>query len=342
MNPEIIAVVVIVIAFGFLLTNGLHDASSVVATIIACGAATPMQAILLAAVAELLGALLGGSAVAQTTAGLIDLPVDHNLLTILLSALVAAVGWNLITWRLGLPSSSTHALVGGLIGAVWLAAGVEHITWGATDLLVSHKLTGVVKVVVSLLISPILGFGAAFLLQKGMRLLLRNALFSANVWLKRGQWVIAVILAFNHGSNDTQKILGLVSLAMLACKWVSSDQIPAWSQLIGGIVMCSGIIFGGWSIIKTLGRKVFPLRPIHSFNSLLSSGSALFVANFLGAPTSTTHIVAGTIIGVGSADEYRMVNWETGKQMVLAWFITMPAAAVAAGMIYFIVNRFMG
>ncbi len=340
---DYITIVVIIAAFVFLLTDGLHDASSVVATIIACGAATPMQSILLAAGAGLVGVLLGGSAVAHTIVNLIELPIDHRLLIILLSALLAAVAWNLFTWQLGLPSSSTHALVGGLIGSIWVAAGANHITWGFTEFLSpQHQITGIIKIFLSLIISPILGFLAAFFLQQVMKLLLRNARFSVNTWLKRSQWIMAGILAFNHGSNDTQKILGLVSLALIANRWLDYETIPLWSRLLGGMVMFTGTIFGGWAIIKTLGRKVFPLRPIHSFNSLLSSGSSLFIGNLLGAPISTTHLVAGTIIGVGAADEYRMVNWEIGKEMVLAWFITIPASACMAGLLYIVLNKIIG
>ncbi|MDR3590367.1 MAG: inorganic phosphate transporter [Negativicutes bacterium] len=340
---DILAVLVLLAAFVFLLTNGLHDASSVVATIIACGAATPVQAIILAAATGLLGALLGGNAVADTVVNLINLPADRLLLIVLLAALLAAVGWNLVTWRVGLPSSSTHALVGGLIGALWAAAGPEHIAWGLAELFgPAHQISGVTKIVVSLLISPLLGFAAAVLLQKTTEFLLRNATFAANVWLKRCQWLIAGVLAFNHGSNDTQKILGLVSLVLIAGRWADQPQIPLWSQFAGGLVMFAGTLFGGWSIIKTLGRKIFPLRPIHSFNSLLSSGGALLAANFLGAPISTTHLVAGTVIGVGAADEYRLVNWEIGREMVLAWLITMPAAAAMAALIFMLLSRVAG
>jgi inorganic phosphate transporter, PiT family len=336
---DFIGVLVLVAAFVFLLTNGLHDASSVIATIIACGAITPVQAILLAAGSGLLGALFGGSAVAHTIVNLIDLPIDHLLLVILLAALLAAVGWNIITWQLGLPSSSTHALVGGLIGSLWVAAGIDHIVWGVSDLLGStHQLNGVIKVFVSLLVSPVIGFFVAVLLQKMMTLLLRDARFSVNIWLKRIQWVLAGILAFNHGSNDTQKVLGLVSLVLIASKWSTQEQIPVWSQFVGGLIMFAGTMFGGWSIIKTLGRKIFPLRPIHSFNALVSSGGSLLIANFFGAPISTTHLMAGSVIGVGAADDYRMVNWEIGKEMVLAWFITIPASAGMAALIYILLS----
>jgi inorganic phosphate transporter, PiT family len=336
---DIVLILVVLIAFIFLLTNGLHDASSVVATIIACGAATPKQAVGLAALSGFLGALLGGTAVAHTISSLIRLPANNQLLIILLAALIAAVAWNVLTWHLGLPSSSTHSLVGGLIGAVWISAGADAIAWGQSDWETHRQISGIIKVFVSLVISPIIGFFVAYLLQRAAKLALRNARFSINIWFKRTQWIIAGILAFNHGSNDTQKITGLIALALVAGNSASYEQVPLWSQLLGGLVMFAGTIFGGWAIMKTLGRKIFPLRPLHSFNSLLSSGGSLLLANFLGAPISTTHLVAGTIIGVGSAEEYRMVNWEIGKQMVLAWFITIPASAAMAGIAYFILDK---
>ena len=339
---DMIVLLVLAAAFVFLLTDGLHDASSVVATIIACGAATPVQAILLAAGSGLVGVLFGGSAVAHTIVNLIDVPAGRSLLDILLAALMAAVSWNLLTWRLGLPSSSTHALIGGLIGAVWASAGFEHVAWGVSALVGDgHRLDGVVKVFVGLIISPLIGFIAAGLLQWVMEFFLRNSSYSVNCWLKRGQWVVAAVLAFNHGSNDTQKVLGLVSLTLLAANWTDQEQIPLWSQVVGGLIMFAGTIFGGWSIIKTLGRKIFRLRPLHSFDSLVSSGGSLLIANILGAPISTTHLVAGTVIGVGAAGDYRMVNWQIGREMVLAWLITIPASALMAALIQQLLSMFI-
>ena len=302
-----ILVAVILIAFVFLLTNGLHDASSVVATFIACGAATPLQAIFWAALLELAGAILGGNAVAQTIAGLVLLPADRSLLPMLAAVLIAAMFWNVFTWRLGLPSSSTHALVGGLIGSIWVMAGPEHVFWGWREFVGSaHQIAGIVKVVIGLVVSPLLGFMLAFSLQKILTLFLRNALFSVNRWLKWGQWVIVGLLAFSHGANDTQKILGLVALALTAAGQITGGQpLPPLVSLTAGLIMFLGILSGGWPIMKTLGSGIFTLRPIHSFNSQLSSGSALLIANLTGVPVSTTHLVAGSVIGAGAADEYR-------------------------------------
>ncbi|MBP2642794.1 MAG: phosphate transporter [Firmicutes bacterium] len=339
---EVVAIVVVIVALFFLLTNGLHDASSVVATMIACGATTPAQAILVAAGLELVGAMFGGNAVALTIIQLIDVPVKHQLLIVLLVAFMGAMSWNVITWRIGLPSSSTHALVGGLMGATLVAVGCSHIQWGVQEFLGPfHRLNGIVKIVVSLLISPLLGFTAAFLLQKAMKFLLRRASFTVNTWLKRSQIVIAGLLAFSHGSNDSQKVIGLAALALAAGEWTSGIYSSRWLLLFGGLVMCTGILLGGWTIIKTLGRKVFPLRPLHSFDSLFASCGTLFLANWLGMPISTTHLVAGTVIGVGAADDYRMVNWEIGREMLLAWLVTIPASGVVAGLLYFVIAGFV-
>ncbi len=332
-------IIVVGIAFVFALTNGLHDASSVVATFIACGAATPLQAVGLAAVFGLLGAVLGGSAVANTVAGIVKLSVRPEMLNVLLAAMLGAVAWNLITWYLGLPSSSTHALVGGIIGAVWVSHGFEHILWGWKELLnPGHHLTGIVKVFAALLISPPIGFLLAFILQKGVSMALRNAKYTVNRWLRRLQWVMAALLAYSHGANDTQKIMGLITLALMAAGYLHEQVTPLWVRLAGGSVMFAGTLFGGWSIMKTLGQDIFDIRPVHSLNSQVASGASILLATFFGVPVSTTHVVAGSVIGVGAADEYRMVNWNIGREMVVAWFITIPSSAVVAALIYFIIR----
>ena len=327
-------ILVSVVALIFALTNGLHDASSVVATFITCGAATPVQAVLFAAFFGLMGALLGGSAVANAIAKIAIVPTDLNLLYVLMAGMLGAVAWNLITWYLGLPSSSTHALVGGMIGAIWVSYGPDHVLWGWKELFSGH-LTGIAAIVAALIISPMLGFFVAFLFQKISEILLRNASFRVNKSIKRSQWVLAALLAYSHGANDTQKAMGLISLAMLGAGIADSLTTPLWVRLAAGSVMFLGTMFGGWSIIKTLGRGIFTIRPLHSLNSMLASGGSIILATFIGAPVSTTHIVAGTVIGVGAADEYKMVNWNVGKEMLIAWCITIPCSSLVAALIYF-------
>ncbi len=345
---DVIALLVVCAAFVFLLTNGLHDASSVVATMIGCGAAQPLHAVVFAGVLELLGAIFGGSAVAYTVAKMIDVAPGKMLLLILLVALVSATAWNVFTWQVGLPSSSTHALIGGLIGSTWIAAGPGNIVWGTTEMM-AGEVTGIVKVVVGLVISPLVGFAVAYLMQVLMEGLLRNNSFVAtNRWLKRLQWLMAGTLACSHGANDTQKVMGVIILALMAAGQTAagSYEIPLWLRIAVAVIMFVGILCGGWSIMKTLGRGIFTLRPIHSFDSLFASGTALFASTALGAPVSTTHLVVGSIIGVGAADEYRMVNWRTGQTMVVAWCVTIPASALLAALLYlplsWLVAAYMG
>ena len=329
---------VIVVGLAFALSNGLHDASSVVATFINCGAATPKQAVLLASVFGLLGSVFGGSAVADTISKVIDLPANVALLPVLFSAILGAVVWNLVTWKLGLPSSSTHALMGGIIGAVIVSSGGSHIVWGWSELINHFQITGIVKVVAALIISPLLGFLLAFILQKITKVLLRNAKFVMNKWLNRIQWVIAASLSYSHGANDTQKVIGILTLALVASGGASVMAAPLWVRVLGGLVMFLGTMLGGWGIMKTIGRGIYNIRPLHSVNSQLASVGSVLLATAIGAPVSTTHIVVGSVMGVGAADEYRMVHWKIVKDIIVAWFITIPLSAVVSGAIYLLVR----
>lgn len=307
------------------------------ATFIACGAATPIQAISLAALCGFLGAVVTGSAVSNTVAAVVALPLQISLLKVLWAAMIGAVIWNLLTWKLGFPSSSTHALVGGLIGAVWVSHGPNFILWGWKELLSpNHHVIGISKIVLSLIISPILGFFVALLLQKISHLVLRNANFKLNTSINRIQWVMAGLLAFSHGGNDTQKIVGIISMALAASSYPFGQIDPVWIRACGGLVMFAGTLLGGWSIMKTVGRGIYTIRPIHSLNSQLSAGASILMATFLGAPVSTTHVVVGSVVGVGSADEYRMVNWKIGQEIIVAWTVTMPASAMVAAGLYFL------
>ena len=333
----VILIVVILTALVFALSNGLHDASSVVATCIVCGAATPKQAIAIASIFGMIGSVFGGSAVADTISKVIDLPVNTSMLIILFAAIMGAVIWNLVTWKLGLPSSSTHALIGGIIGSVWISSGYEHIQWGWKELIGGqYQLTGIMKVVAGLIISPMLGFMIAFILQKVMGLLLRNAKYTLNNTLNKLQLGIAAALAYSHGANDTQKIIGIITLALMAGNGIATA--PIWVRIAGGVVMFIGTMLGGWTIMKTIGRGIFKIRIIHSVNSQLASSGSLLLATFIGAPVSTTHVVVGSVMGVGAADEYRMVHWGVAKEIILAWFITIPLSAVVSAIIYSLSN----
>ena len=339
MSIELILILVIMTALIFTLTNGLHDASSVVATFISCGAANPMQAVCLAAIFGFLGAVTSGSAVANTVSAIVTIPTEGALLNVLLAGLIGAVLWNIVTWKFGIPSSSTHGLVGGIIGAVWVSHGANYILWGWSELFASnHQLIGMTKIVAALILSPFIGFIAAFLLQTIGNIGLRNANFTINSWIKRIQWVIAALLAYSHGGNDTQKIVGIITLALATGSYPFGEVPLVWINSLGGGVMFVGTLLGGWSIMKTIGRGIYTIRPIHSLNSQLSSGCSIVLATVLGAPVSTTHVVVGSVAGVGSADEFRMVNWQIGKEIIIAWCITIPASAIVAALVYYILG----
>ena len=331
--------IVIILALLFTLTNGLHDASSVVATMIACNAASPIQAVLLASVFGLLGVFFSGNQVADTVSTIIKISPSIDLIHILIASILGAVIWNIVTWRIGIPSSSSHALIGGLIGAAWTAKGPYSILWGVSELFSgNHEMAGIMKVIASLIFSPLLGFTIAYLIQKISALMLRNSKFSMNRTINKLQWIVAAALAFSHGSNDSQKITGLISLALISAGVVKTHSVPPLIKIAVGLVMFIGTALGGWKIMKTIGNKIYDLRPIHSLNSMVSSGTSILLATFSGAPVSTTHVVVGGIMGVGAADEFRMVNWNIGKEIVTAWFITIPCSALAAAMIYLLMN----
>ncbi|SHJ76165.1 inorganic phosphate transporter, PiT family [Dethiosulfatibacter aminovorans DSM 17477] len=340
---NIVLTVLIIIALIFTLTNGLHDASSVVATFISCRAAKPRQAVLLASVFGLIGVLLSGNQVADTVSAIISIAPNEKLLYILIASILGAVTWNIITWSKGLPSSSSHALIGGLVGATWVSNGSDSILWGGAELLSSsHQLVGIIKVVAALIFSPLFGYAAAYIIQKIAFLLLRNSKSSINTSINRLQWIGAAVLAFSHGANDSQKITGLISLAFISSGVANITSIPFPLKFAVGSVMFLGTAFGGWRIMKTLGREIYDLKPIHSLNSMISSGTSILLATFAGAPVSTTHVVVGSIMGVGAADEYKMVNWNIGKEIVISWFITIPSAAVCSATIYALIEwRFL-
>ncbi len=337
---ELILIAVILAALFFVLTNALHDASSVVATFISSGAGKPAQAILLAAVFNLTGALTGGNAVADTVSSIAAIPADSIMLAVLLAAMIGAVIWNLITWYSGLPSSSTHALIGGLVGAVWLGRGPEHVLWGFRDLFAAGpQLVGISKVLLFLLISPLLGFAAAYIFQTIANIVLRNAKSSINRWIERLQWVITALLAFSNGANDTQKIVGIITLAVASVSNLGSQFPLLGIKGLVGAVTFAGTLLGGWPVIKTIGRDIYTIRPVHGLNSQLSAGANLLVATLAGAPVSTTHVVVGSVAGVGAADEFKMVNWSIGREIITAWCITIPAAALVAAIVYYILTR---
>ncbi|OPX66178.1 MAG: Phosphate transporter family protein [Methanoregulaceae archaeon PtaB.Bin056] len=321
----------ILLAFLFTFTNGFQDASSVAATFISSRSATPRQGIIFVAAMDFIGALFGGSAVAFTISGLLALETGALLVPVVLAGILAALIWNILTWWMGLPSSSTHGLIGGLVGAGLAAGGVQGVHWGITTFLEPpHEITGLTKIIVFLAVSVLLGFSAGYFMRKATRVLLRNAKRSVNRDITRLNWIAAAVMAFFNGANDSQKQLGIIALVLLAAGLSSSLDIPLWARFGCASLLGAGTLCGGWRIMATLGRKIFSIDPIHSFDSQVSSGSVLAASTLAGAPVSSSHIISTSVIGVGAAENVRKVQWSVGREIILVMLLTIPVTIVLA------------
>lgn len=336
-----IATVIVVLLFDY--TNGFHDAANIVATVIASRAMTPVQAVIVVSFFEFLGPLLGGTAVANTIGKFVDLDGIAPLLalSILLCGLIGAIVWNLGTWYFGIPSSSSHALVGGLAGAVVVAVGADHVVWGFRELADGH-LTGVTKVLAALLLSPLIGFWVGFLIHRLLATLLCAARPAANSHLRLSQFLTAAGLAFSHGANDAQKSMGILTLVLLLGGFIQHFEVPLWVMTACAASMCLGILSGGWRIVRTLGFAIYRVRPIHALGSQLTSALVIFAASAGGAPVSTTHVVATSIMGIGASERPRAVRWTKAKDIATTWVITIPGAALVAIQAYALLNLFLG
>lgn len=324
-------IIALALALGYAATNGLQDAANAIATLVATRAATPFQAILLASVFNLIGPLLVGAAVADTIAGIVTVSPDEAVMVIG-AGIAAAVAWNLITWRLGLPSSASHALVGGLVGAALLQGGVDAVQWGGIDSL--HPV-GVFGSLIALAISPVLGAGAALLVIRGLRRLARRATRRWDSVTSNGQWVTSAALAFSHGANDAQKSVGVIAALLLAGGQTDSLETPVWVIPACSIALTAGTALGGWRIIRTVGQRIYPITSVDGLASQSASAGVILGASFFGAPTSTTQVVASSVVGIGGGRRrWRHVNWETVKAMGIAWVVTLPASAILAMAIY--------
>jgi PiT family inorganic phosphate transporter len=338
-----IAVLTILLALAFTFTNGFQDASSIAATFIASRSATPKAGILLVALMSFLGAILGGSAVVFTLTGLLSTGSGDTMLLILLVALLTATSWNLITWKFALPSSSSHALIGGLVGGGIAAAGTGSVLWGVSELLgPSHELVGLVKILTFFVLSVIIGFVGSYSLHRYTGILLRNADRSANRSIIRLNWCAAAVMAFSNGANDSQKQLGIIALALFAAGLSATADVPFWARLTCAVLLALGTLSGGWRIMNTLGRRIFRIEPIHSFDSQFFSASSIAVSTLAGAPVSSTQVITMSVLGVGAAENPKKVKWEVGKHILIAMAVTIPVTiAIAAGM-YLIVSPIAG
>jgi PiT family inorganic phosphate transporter len=317
-------VIALALVFDFL--NGMRDASNIVATMISSRAFSPGTALGIAAVAEFLGPFLFGVTVARTIG---DEIVQSQVLTLAVigAALVGAILWNLVTWYFGIPGSSSHALIGGMVGAVVVGAGTGAI-----------RLDGLGKVLIALFTSPLIGFLIGFLVTRLIYFLVRGASPRVNSLFKNGQLVTALALAFSHGTNDAQKTMGIITLSLVIAGVLPAFQVPFWVVAASAAAIAIGTSLAGWRLIRTLGGKFYKIRQLHSFATQLSSAGVILAASFFGAPVSTSQVVSSAIIGVGAAERVSKVRWSVAEDILTAWLITIPASGLLAAGAYWLIG----
>lgn len=354
---------VIIVALIFTYINGFHDTANSIATVVATKVLSPRQAVLMAAVTNLIGAFFGAAVATTIASGLVDAHVAT--MPVICCALVAAIVWNLITWWSGMPSSSSHALVGGLCGAVLAASGNRwsSIIWSIPGKDHWWQGKGILwKVIVPMITSPLVGFVAGFLLMALLYFILRNwKPASVNRLFGKLQLCSSAYMGFAHGTNDAQKTMGLIALALMTATtagkfdalpaWLAflktpapdagqSLHIAAWIKVLCALTMCAGTAVGGWRIIKTLGHKMVKLHPVHGFAAEATGASVLFVAASFGMPVSTTHAITTSIMGVGCAKSFHALKLTVVERIIWAWIMTLPASAAIAYALVNIVRSF--
>jgi len=329
MSALTLLLLLIAVALLFDFLNGFHDSANVVATIIASRAMSARGALTLAALANLAGPFLLGVAVAETVGA--EVVQAHAVsIAVVFAALLAASLWNLATWYFGIPVSSSHALVGGIIGAAATGSGFAAIQ--------TH---GLWKIAIALLASPLLGFVMALTVMQATLWLLRNATPKANAALSRGQVLTATALALAHGANDAQKTMGVIAMGLMTLGFTPVFVVPWWVIVLSASAIALGTALGGWRVIRTLGTRFYRIQPIHGFTSQLASAAVILGASLAGGPVSTTQVVSMSILGAGAAERKSKVRWAALNDIVVAWALTLPATALLAVPIYYIIESML-
>jgi PiT family inorganic phosphate transporter len=322
---SLLLVIILAVLFDYI--NGFHDSANAIATSVATRALRPRTAVLMAAVMNFAGAF-AGTAVAKTIgAGLVD--VETTTEAVVIAALLGAIVWNLFTWWYAIPSSSSHALIGGLLGATIVAAGVGAL-----------QMDGIItKVIIPMFSSPVIGFllGLLFMVLLA-RLFFKARRRPASRIFRKAQVFSAGFMAFAHGSNDAQKTMGIITLALFAAGVISDDTVPVWVIIIAASAMSLGTAAGGWRIMKTMGQRVVELEPVHGFAAETTAGLVLVATASMGMPVSTTHVISSAITGVGTTKGIRRVNWGVARTIVTAWFVTIPAAGLMGAAAWLVLN----
>lgn len=325
----IILIVILALSFDFI--NGFHDTANAIATSVSTKALSPRIAILLASLMNFLGALTFTGVAKTIASDIVDLNTVPNGSVVVLAALVAAITWNLITWYFGIPSSSSHALIGSLAGAAIAAAGVSSLNY-----------EGFTSIIKALILSPIIAFAVGYTMFTIFKFSFKNLnLSKTNRRFRRLQVVTASIQAFSHGTNDAQKSMGIITMALVSANLIEPGYVPFWVQLSCATAMALGTSIGGWRIIKTVGTQIMKIKPVNGVAADLSSALVIFGASNIGLPVSTTHVISSSIMGVGTSQSVRAVKWKTGQRMIITWFITLPTSATIAALVYWLMSMFL-
>lgn len=327
MAPLMIVLLILTMGFDFL--NGIHDSSNIVATVISSRALPPRVALTIISIAEFLGPLIFGVAVATAIGSGIVSPGTISMPS-LISALSSAIIWGILTWILGIPSSASHAIVGGLIGAVVASAG-----WNAI------VASGILKIFIILFTSPLIGFIVGFIITRLIVRICRNTTPRVNEFFKKSQIITSIALALSYGANDAQKGMGIITLGLVTSGFITAFKVPLWVILLCSSMIAFGTSVGGWKLIKTLGAKFYKIRPIDGFSTQISSAIVILSAALFGGLVSTTQIVSASIMGVGSAERVNKVHWEVAKEILLTWLLTIPATALLGAGICWLISQFI-
>lgn len=316
--------IVVFLALAFDFINGFHDTANAIATSVSTRALKPRTAIIMAALMNFVGAMMFTGVAKKIGGSITDPAALDNGIEIIIATLIAAIIWNLATWWFGIPSSSSHALIGALAGAVYVGAGSDMVKWG-----------GFIEIVQGLIFSPIIAFVIGYIVMTILKwIFARRSPHTVNKGFRSMQVITAAFQAFTHGTNDAQKAMGIITMALVAGGRLDTMEVPFWVKVSAATAMALGTSIGGWKIIKTMGTKIFKIEPINGFAADMSAASVIFTATLLHLPVSTTHAITSAILGVGSAKRFSAVKWSVAGRIVVTWFITIPISAVLAGLVF--------
>lgn len=324
----VITILIVIGALAFDFINGFHDTANAIATSVSTKALKPRHAIILAAIMNFVGAMTFTGVAKTITKDIVDPFTLQNGELVILAALIAAIFWNLLTWYYGIPSSSSHAIIGSIAGAAIAAAGFSALNYN-----------GFIKILEALIISPILAFVAGYIVYSIFKVIFKhNNLAKTNRNFRLFQIFTAALQSYTHGTNDAQKAMGIITMALIANGFQTSTDIPFWVQISCATAMGLGTSVGGWKIIKTVGGKIMKIRPVNGVAADLTGAMIIFGATYIHLPVSTTHVISSSILGVGASHRLKGVKWGTAQRMLITWVITLPISATIAALSYFILN----